>query len=120
LQAGPASSGKAKIVSGSAGRRNGKISSLGKSGDIKKMVERIQKFTPGGNKSIAKKSTARILSGKTPALPSPGDKNAAGTTDHTSMKDFRKMIQYLQKNKPSLGKRAGGKLSAGSKDTMRP
>jgi len=116
VQAGPASSGKAKVVSGLAGRRGGKAAK-GRSGEIKKMVEKISKYTPGGNKSVTKKSTTRILSGKTPALPSPGgDKNLAGTTDHTSMKDFKKMIQYIQKSKTQyLGKRAGGKLSAGSK-----
>ena len=113
VQAGPAASGRAKVVSGAGGRRGGKAMAKGRSGEIKKMVEKISKYTPGGNKSVAKKSTGRILSGKTPALPSPGgDKNLAGTTDHTSMKDFKKMIQYLQKSKSSLGKRAGGKLSA--------
>jgi hypothetical protein len=116
LQAGPAAYGKAKVVGGSSGRRGGKAASKGKSGDIQKMVQKISKYTPSGNKSVAKKSTARILTGKTPALPSPGDKNMAGTTDHTSMKEFRKMISYLQRNKKSgLGKRGGGKLSTSSK-----
>ena len=75
------------------------------------MVERLNKFTPGGAKSASKKSTTRILT-KAPTLQSPGGDKEAGTTDHTTMRDFKKMINYLKKGK-SAGKR-GGKAS-GSK-----
>lgn len=84
------------------------------------MVEKIQKFTPGQKASVtAKKSTSRIMSGKTPTLPSPGGDKEAGTTDHQSMKDFKKMVAWIQKSRGKTtslgGKKTGGKLSAASK-----
>jgi len=85
-----------------------------KSADTRKLVEKINKFTPNqGNKSTAKKSTSKFT--KVPQLPSPGGDKHAGTTDHTSMKEFQKMIQFLKnKGRANLGKR-GGKGSVSSK-----
>ena len=40
--------------------------------DVKRIAEKISKLTPGGNSTAAKRSTHRILTGKTPTLPSQG------------------------------------------------
>ena len=48
LQAGPASTGKAKVIGGAKLKRGSKVGSTSKSGDVKKIAERISKFTPGG------------------------------------------------------------------------
>lgn len=82
LQAGPASTGKAKVIGGAKLKRGSKVGSTSKSGDVKKIAERISKFTPGGQSSAAKRSAQRILTGKTPILPSPGAGSQAGTTNH--------------------------------------
>lgn len=77
------------------------------------MVEKLAKFTPGDKKSNAnKKSTTRILT-KAPTFPSPGGDKHHGTTDHTSMKDFKKMMAYLKKNK--TGKKVSAKKLSGKK-----
>lgn len=65
--------------------------------DIKRIAEKISKFTPGGNSTAAKRSTHRILTGKTPTLPSPGAGSQAGTTNHQSMEEFKKMVAYFNK-----------------------
>lgn len=112
LQGAPSGSVKPKVVGGAKGKKKA-VKSAAK-GDIKRMVEKIQKFTPGGKPATEKKSTGRILSGKTPTLPSPGGDKEAGTTDHQSMKDFKKMVAWIQSRKVPYGKRSG-KLSAASK-----
>ena len=99
LQGGPSVSSKAKVVGGAKAKK-GNAKSASKSGDIKKMVEKINKFTPGAGKPSVtdKKSTTRILTrpGKTPGtLPSPGGDREAGTTDHQTMKDFKKMVAWI-------------------------
>ena len=86
------------------------------------MAEKISKFTPGraSSHSAAKRSTHRILTGKSVDLPSPGAGSQAGTTNHQSMEEFKKMVAYFNKKykagqasgKKSLGKRTGGKLSS--------
>lgn len=102
LQAGPVSSGRAKVVGGAKGAKGArKAAGKGVSG----VVEKLSKFTPGDKKSAAKKSTARILT-KAPTMQSPGGDKQTGTTDNATMKDFQKMINYLKKNKKS-GKAAG-------------
>ena len=64
LQAGPASSGKAKVVGGAKKGAKGK----GKTGSgVGAVVEKLAKYTPGDKRSAAKKSTARILT-KAPTL----------------------------------------------------
>lgn len=102
LRAGPASSGKAKVVGGAKKGAKGKKAGSGVGG----VVERLAKFTPGDKKSAAKKSTARIYT-KAPTLQSPGGDKHAGTTDHATMRDFQKMITYLKNKKSNTGKRAG-------------
>jgi hypothetical protein len=109
IQAGPGTSGKAKVTGGARGAA-AKVAR--KSGKVAGIVEKISKLTPGGKNTAAKKSTARILT-RVPTLQSPGGDKEAGTTDNATMKDFQKMISYLKKGKTS-GKRSG-KVSGGSK-----
>jgi len=107
LQSGPSAGGKVAVKGGSkkAGKKGGKSSGVGS------MVEKLAKFTPGDKKSNAnKKSTTRILT-KAPTFPSPGGDKHHGTTDHTSMKDFKKMMAYLKKNKGTGKKNSAKKLS---------
>jgi len=56
---------------------------------------------------------------KAPTLQSPGGDKHAGTTDHSTMKDFQKMITYLKNKGKSTGKRggktSGTKLASGKK-----
>jgi hypothetical protein len=114
LTAGPASTGKAKVVGGAkrVAKGKGKVSGVGA------VVEKLAKFTPGDKRSAAaKKSTARILT-KAPTLQSPGGDKQAGTTDHSSMRDFQKMISYLKNKKTTVrkgGKASGTKLASGKK-----
>ena len=94
-----ASAGKVNVVGGAKLRKqkaNDKL--LGKGNlDVKRIAEKISKFTPGGKSNSAKRSTHRILTGKTPTLPSPGAVSQAGTTNHQSMEDFKKMVAYFNK-----------------------
>lgn len=103
LQAGGDSQGKAKVVGGA--KRAGKSAKKGSVAKVAAIAEKISKLTPGGKKSAAKKSTARILT-KAPTLQSPGGDKEAGTTDHATMKDFKKMISFLKKGK-GAGKKSG-------------
>lgn len=64
IQAGPAASGKAKVTGGA---RSSGSKSAKKGGKVAGIVEKISKLTPGGKKSAAKKSTAKILT-KAPTL----------------------------------------------------
>ena len=106
IQAGPAATGKAKVIGGARKGAKGK----GKvSGGVGATVEKLAKFTPGEKRSTAKKSTARILS-KAPTMQSPGGDKQTGTTDHTSMREFQKMITFLKNKGKNTGKR-GGKAS---------
>lgn len=93
---------KGKVVGGAKGKKSSKAAA-GKS-----IGSKLAKFTPQGKKSMAKKSTAKLISGATPVLPSPGDRSGAGTTNNQSMAHFKKMIAWYQKKK-------GGKASAGKK-----
>lgn len=96
--------GKAKVVGGAKGVKAAK-KAAGK-GVVGSVIEKLSKFTPGGRKSAVKKSTAKIVT-KAPTLQSPGGAQEAGTTDHATMKDFRKMISYLKKGKGAAGKKSG-------------
>lgn len=102
VQAGPATGGKAKVTGGAKGAAKGARKAGGKVAGI---VEKISKLTPGGRKSAAKKSTARILS-RAQTLQSPGGDRETGTTDNATMKDFHKMMAYLKKGK-AAGKKSG-------------
>jgi hypothetical protein len=112
LQSGAGSTGRAKVVGGPKRAAKGK----GKSGSgIGSIVEKIQKFTPGDKRSAAaKKSTARIGGGKAPTMMSPGDKHA-GTTDHQSMRDFQRMVNFLKNKKISKGKGSTARTNSGKK-----
>lgn len=71
-------SGKVKVVSSVKGKSK---ASASKSGALKAQSKKIMKATPGGKDTGGmKKSTAKLASGKTPKLPSPGvGASAAGT-----------------------------------------
>ena len=99
---GPAStSGKVRVIGGAKRKAKQLEKATQRSGDgVKKIAEKISKFTPGGNSTTAKRSTHRILTGKTPIninLPSPGAGSQAGTTNHQSMEEFKKMVAYFNK-----------------------
>lgn len=102
VQAGPSTGGKAKVTGGAKGAAKGLKKAGGK---VANMVDKLNKLTPGGKKSAAKKSTAKILS-RVQTMQSPGGDREAGTTDNATMKDFQKMITYLKKGK-NAGKRSG-------------
>jgi hypothetical protein len=103
VQTGGASAGKAKVVGGTKGAKASK-KAAGKT--VASVVEKLAKFTPGEKKSAPKKSLARIVT-KAPTLQSPGGAQEAGTTDHATMKDFKKMMTYLKKSKGVAGKKSG-------------
>lgn len=109
LQAGPAAASKAKVVGGA--KRAGKAA--GKRGAGAAITEKLAKYTPGDKRSAAKKSTGRILSKQAPTLQSPGGDKQAGTTDHQTMKDFRKMMSLMKKSVKGkvTGSKLGGKSS---------
>jgi len=73
-QAGPSvSGGKVKAVGGAkSNKRTSKMANKSSGGDVKKIADKISKFTPGGQSTAAKRSAQRILTGKTPTMPSPG------------------------------------------------
>lgn len=119
FQAGPvSSSSRARVVGGAKRGAKGAGKKAGGS-NVAGVVEKLAKFTPGDKKSAAaKKSTARILT-KAPTLQSPGGDKQAGTTDHSTMKDFQKMMNFLKRSKTTGAKRggkvSGSKLASGKK-----
>lgn len=49
LHAGPASAGKAKVVGGAKLRKSKQLEkATARSGEVKKIADKISKFTPGG------------------------------------------------------------------------
>jgi hypothetical protein len=106
VTAGGAAGGKAKVVGGAKKAAGPKAGLKAASKGVASVVEKLAKFTPGGRKSAVKRSTAKIVT-KAPTLQSPGGAQEAGTTDHATMKDFRKMISYLKKGKGAAGKKSG-------------
>ena len=114
LQVGAHASSKVKVIGGAKKGAKGKGKSASKASGVGAVADKITKFTPGDRKSVGKRSNARIVS-RAPTLQSPGGDKHAGTTDHQSMKEFQKMLNYIKsKGKPTLGKR-GGKHSTGHK-----
>lgn len=106
-----ASTGKAKVTGGATLKKRSRNVSTGKSGGVKRLTEQISKFTPNkSNKSAAKRSTQRILT-KTPSIPSPGSGSQKGTTNHQSIEEFKKMVDYF--NKKYKARNASGKKSSG-------
>lgn len=100
---------KPKVLGGAKG---GAVKSAKKDG-LKSLGKKLQKFSPPGKKSIVKKSAGKLGTGNTPgALPSPGDgRSGAGTTNNVTMKEFKKMVQSLQRK----GKVAKGKVATPKK-----
>lgn len=116
----PLNNGRARILGGSKLSKNSKL--IRKGGDIKRIVEKISKFTPGQCNSTAAKRSAQRLSGKTPTIPSPGGGSHVGTTNHQTMEDFKRMVAYLNKKYKGTSRGGGsnqslngGKLSGGKK-----
>ena len=124
LQSAQMASSKARVTGGLKMRKTKameKAAGANARSDIKKLAEKISKFSPGrASNSAAKRSTHRILTGKSVDMPSPGAGSQVGTTNHQSMEEFKKMVAYFNKKykgsgtgsgKKSLGKRASGKGS---------
>jgi len=66
------------------------------------LTSKIAKFTPGAGKRTGKKSLVRAS--ETGPIPSPGEnKSEAATTDLTTMKQFKKMVEFLKKSKAGKG-----------------
>merc|ERR1712048_926430 len=87
--------GKAKVIGGAKGGKSAK-----KGSGVKSLGSKLAKFSPTNKKNAAKKSTAKIFSGATPVLPSPGDgRSGAGTTNQQTMREFKKMVEWINKNK---------------------
>jgi hypothetical protein len=107
----PSSVAKTKVVGGAKLKKGSK--GISKGADIKKLAEKISKFSPAGKSTAAKRSTQRLSQGKTPTVPSPGAGSHVGTTNHQSMEDFKRMMQYY--NKKYKGKKAGSNSSAAGK-----
>jgi len=103
----PSKSQKPKVKGGSKAIK--KRSSPMKAGGV---ADKLARFTPGGKKVLAKKSVAGPAGGP---MASPGDKMSEGATAEVkTMKQFKKMVEYLKKNK-NKGKKSvgvkGGKAS---------
>lgn len=61
------------------------------------VAEKLARFTPGGKKAIPKKSVGGVGRG---GMASPGDRMSEGATAEVkTMKQFKKMVEYLKKNK---------------------
>jgi len=106
-KASPGKSQKPKVKGGSKAIK--KKASPMKSGGV---ADKLARFTPGGKKVLAKKSVGGPAGG---AMASPGDKMSEGATAEVkTMKQFKKMVEYLKKNK-NKGKKSvgvkGGKSS---------
>ena len=75
------------------------------------LTSKIAKFTPGAGKRTGKKSLARAS--ESAPVPSPGEgKSEGATTDLQTMKQFKKMVEFLKKTKAgksTLGKKVSKK-----------
>lgn len=101
---------KAKVLGGAKGAPKS-----AKKDNMKSLGSKLAKFSPPSKKNAAKKSTAKIFSGATPVLPSPGDgRSGAGTTNQQTMREFKKMVEWINKNKAgkSSGKKVGKKSAS--------
>ena len=73
---------------------------------------KLAKFTPGGKKTLPKKSVGAAGSG---TMASPGDgMSAAATAEAKTMKQFKQMLAYLKQNK-GKGKASASKKGKASK-----
>jgi hypothetical protein len=100
---------RAKVIGGA--KSGGK--SAKKESGAKSLGSKLAKFSPTNKKNLAKKSTAKIFSGATPVLPSPGDgRSGAGTTNQQTMREFKKMVEWINKSKGKASAKKVGKKSA--------
>ena len=68
---------------------------------------KLAKYTPGGKKTLPKKSVGRAGAG---TMASPGDgMSAAATAEAKTMKQFKQMLAYLKKSDKGKGKKTGKK-----------
>lgn len=70
---------------------------------------KLAKYTPGGKKTLAKKSVGHAVAGGTMASPGDG-MSAAATAEVKSMKEFKQFIAMMKrtgKGKASMGKKSG-------------
>ena len=123
LQSQSYSCGKVRTIGGikfrnkKAQEKLARVDSNSKLGDSRKIAEKISKFTPGraSANSAAKRSTHRLNSGKLHEMPSPGAGSQAGTTNHQSMEEFKKMVAFYNKRR-NMSKAAN---SSGQKEGTR-
>jgi len=111
-----APTGKAKVVGGA----KSKPAKAAKPAAGKSIALKLANKLSPVRKGPAKKSTAKLVSGATPVLPSPGDgRSGAGTTNNQTMDQFKKMVAWYKKNKSGKGdsgkKSGNGKVSKTSK-----
>lgn len=115
-----------------AASKKGSKATAEKSGEVAKRVDKIVKYTPskssekktGSTPQKSGKISARRSTSKkhTPAMPSPGGRKSANTTDQMTMNQFRKYLEWHEKKKGGkssssgkvLGKRSAGKSSSAS------
>ena len=106
----------AKVKGGAKGKKKAvsKAKVEKKSLSVKKQTGKILKYTP--SKVSVKKSAKK----RTPAMPSPGGKQSARTTDQMTMAQFKKYLDWHEKKKVGkLGKRSAGKASASSQKSKK-
>jgi|TARA_B110000305_G_C19300633_1_gene568957 hypothetical protein len=71
------------------------------------IASKLSKYTPGGKKTLPKKSVGAVGGG---TMASPGDGlSAAATAEAKTMKQFKQMIAYLKKSKGAKGGKKSSK-----------
>jgi len=106
----PSKSQKPKVKGGSKAIKKRSFTSPLKAGGV---ADKLARFTPGGKKVLAKKSVAGPAGGP---MASPGDKMSEGATAEVkTMKQFKKMVEYLKKNKNKGKKSVGVKVGKASR-----
>lgn len=71
------------------------------------LAGKLAKYTPGGKKTLPKKSVGAAGAG---TMASPGDgMSQAATAEAKTMKQFKQMLAYLKKNKGAKGKASKGR-----------
>ena len=104
----------ARVKGGAKGKKKAVAKGSAKSASVKKQTGKILKYTPSKVTAEGKKSQKK----RTPAMPSPGGKKSALTTDKMTMDEFKKYLEWHEKKKgvkKTLGKRSAGKASTSSK-----
>ena len=140
----PKVKGGAKGKAKAAAKASAKKAAPAEGAEVRKTVEKVTKYTPSktasakketpqkagtasvGKKSVSKKSTTGGKK-KTPAMPSPDGKKSKGTTDLKTMAQFKKYVEWHNKQKAGkvLGTRTGkastvsGKASKGAKKSAK-